>query len=229
MSLLSRLRLLTASRARSFAGESRGSMPVEGILASTLLIWWYIASFQFFDAFRQKNVNMKAAYTIADMVSRVQPDDSVDSNYIEGLNTLFDYLTFSRKETWVRVSSVIWDDIDNRYEIAWSYATGRVGGQTDTTIQNYASRIPNMPAGDTVILVETNMAYEPIFNIGLKAQWYTTFITTRPRFDSCVKYDLQDGVTLPACIYDSDIDMSDNTSDDGTTDPTVVPDGEGGS
>ncbi|MCB2126894.1 MAG: pilus assembly protein [Rhodobacteraceae bacterium] len=220
MSILSRLRLRTAS----FARETRGSMPVEGIIASTWLIWWYVASFQFFDAYRQKNINLKAAYTIADMVSRVQPDDAVDSNYIDGLNTLFDYLTFSRKPTWVRVSSVIWDDVDNRYEIAWSYATGPVGGQTDTTIQNDADRIPVMPAGDSVILVETNMAYEPIFNIGLKAQWYTTFITTRPRFTSCVKYDLNDGSTLPACIYDSDVDMSDNVSDDNTGDITIDPD-----
>lgn len=220
MSVLSRLRL----RAAAFARDRRGSMPVEGIIASTWLIWWYVASFQFFDAYRQKNINLKAAYTLADMISRVQPDDAVDSAYIEGLNTLFDYLTFSRRPTWVRVSSVIWDDVDNRYEIAWSYATGSAVGHTDSSIQAEASRIPVMPAGDSVILVETNMAYEPIFNIGLNAQWYTTFITTRPRFTSCVKFDLNDGVTLPACIYDSDIDMSDNVSDDNTGDATVDPD-----
>ncbi|WP_347310427.1 TadE/TadG family type IV pilus assembly protein [Defluviimonas sp. SAOS-178_SWC] len=217
MSLYSRLKL----RTRRLADDTSGSMPVEGLLASTFLIWWYIASFQFFDAYRQKNINLKAAYTIADMISRVQPDQAIDSDYIEGLNTLFDYLTFSRKPTWVRVSSVIWDDTADRYEIAWSYATGSTGGQTDDSIQADKNRIPIMPAGDSVILVETNMAYEPIFNIGLKAQWYTTFITTRPRFTSCVKYDLKDGVTLPACIYDSDVDMTDNVSDDNTTDPSI--------
>lgn len=217
MTLLKALRL----RLTGFRAEERAAVPVEGVIASTFLIWWLVASFQFFDAYRQKNINLKAAYTIADMVSRIQPDDAVDEDYIEGLNTLFDYLTFSRKPTWVRVSSVIWDNTDNRYEIAWSYATGAAGGQTDATIQNSANRIPTMPAGDSVILVETNMAYEPIFNIGIKAKWYTTFITTRPRFTSCVKYDLKDGVTLPACIYDSDVDMSDNTSDDDTTDPSI--------
>lgn len=216
MSTLSRLRLRTLDWAR----DGRGSMPVEGLIASTWLIWWYIASFQFFDAYRQKNINQKAAYTIADMVSRIQPLDAVDADYIEGLNTLFDYLTFSRKPTWVRVSSVIWDNTDKRYEIAWSYATGAAGGQTTATIQNSANRIPTMPEGDSVILVETNMAYEPIFNIGIKARWYTTFITTRPRFSSHVAFDRQDG-TPPAYIYDSDVDMSDNTSDDNTTDPNT--------
>lgn len=217
MSLYSRLKF----RTRSLADDTNGSMPVEGLLASTFLIWWYVASFQFFDAYRQKNVNLKAAYTIADLVSRVSAEDSVNADFIEGLNTVFDYLTFSRKPTWVRVSSVIWDDADNRYEIAWSYATGTAGGHTDASIQAEANRIPNMPAGDSVILVETHMAYEPIFSIGLNAQWYTTFITTRPRSPSCIRFDLQDGVTLPACFYDSDIDMNDNVSDDNTTDPSI--------
>ena len=55
-------------RFRVFRDDTRGSMPTEGVMAATFLIWWYIASFQFFDAYRQKNVNLKAAYTIADMV-----------------------------------------------------------------------------------------------------------------------------------------------------------------
>ena len=58
MSMLSRLRLRTLDWAR----DSRGSMPVEGVIASTWLIWWYIASFQFFDAYRQKNINLKAEW-----------------------------------------------------------------------------------------------------------------------------------------------------------------------
>lgn len=217
MNLLARLRLKTLSWAR----DSRGSMPVEGLIASTWLIWWYVASFQFFDAYRQKNVNLKAAYTIADMISRVQPDDAIDADYIQGLNTLFDYLTFSNKPTWVRVSSVFWDNSENRFEIAWSYANGSVGGRTDETIQNVAAKIPVMAPGDSVIVVETNMAYEPIFNIGLKAHWYTSFIVTRPRFTSCVKFDPHDGITVPACIYDNDVDPTDNDGSDGMFDPTI--------
>ena len=61
MSLLARLRL----RTHDLLTDTRGSMPVEGIMASTFLIWWYVASFQFFDAYRQKNVNLKVAYDIA--------------------------------------------------------------------------------------------------------------------------------------------------------------------
>ncbi len=170
-------------RSALFGSDTRGSMPTEGVMAFTLLIWWYIASFQFFDAYRQKNVNLKAAYTIADMVSR--QNDYIDRSYIYGLNTVFDYLTFSNKPTWIRVTTVNVDPSTNQFAVKWSCQTG-LGHQAHTTASinspQIASRIPSMPVGDEVILVETYMAYEPIFSMGLKAMIYDTFITTRPRW-----------------------------------------------
>lgn len=217
MSILSRLRLLGGR----FASNETGSVPVEGVLASTFLIWWYIASFQFFDAYRQKNVNQKGAYTVADLISR--ETDAIDAGYVEGLNTLFDYITFSREPNTIRVSSVFWDNDEGINKIAWSYGTGETPGLTTDELQSRENRIPAMAVGDYVIVVETFTAYEPIFNIGLKAQWFRQFITTRPRFTTCVTWDKGDG-TIPACIYDTDIDPSDNVSDDGTDDVTVTPD-----
>lgn len=226
MSLYSRLKLQT----RAFTNETDGNMAVEGLFAAILLLWWYVASFQFFDAFRQKNINQKAAYTIADMISR--QNGAVDANYIEGLHTLFDYLTFSNKPTWIRVSSVTWDATMNRYDVAWSYASGASQGHSDASILDQAGRIPTMPQGDFVIIVETNMAYEPIFNIGLDANWYRTFIPTRPRFVPCVPFDKADG-SLVACMYDNSIDPDGEVHDDGI--PVIVAgdddgdDGMGGS
>ncbi|MGB5836199.1 MAG: hypothetical protein WBH14_04040 [Albidovulum sp.] len=214
MSLLSRLKL----RSSRFAAEDAGNMPVEGVLAATVLVWWYVASFQFFDAFRQKNVNLKGAYAVADLLSR--QTGAVTDDYLEGLNTLFDYLTMSNKPTWVRVSSVYFDPVDDRYEIAWSYATGAAAGHTTTTLQASANKIPTMPDGDFVTIVETNMAYEPIFNIGLNAQWYTTFIPTRPRFTGCIVFDNEDGIA-DGCIYGASVDPGAG-HDDGT--PTPDPD-----
>lgn len=214
MSILSQLRIL----GDRFAKSEKGAVPVEGVIASTFLIWWYVASFQFFDAYRQKNVNQKGAYTVADLISR--ETDAINADYVEGMNTLFDYLTFSRLPTTIRVSSVFWDNDEAINKIAWSYATGATGGLTSIELQTRANRIPVMATGDYVIIVETFMAYEPMFNIGLNAQWYQQFITTRPRFTSCIAWDAQDG-SIPACIYDTDIDPSDNVSDDDTTDTTV--------
>ncbi len=55
-------------------------------------------------------------------------------------------------------------------------------------LQAYKDRIPVMPNGDTVVLVETFMAYTPVFKVGLDPRWFQTFITTAPRFASCVPW-----------------------------------------
>lgn len=180
-----------------FGTGQEGSMPTEGVMAFTFLIWWYISSFQFFDAYRQKNMNLKAAYTVADMLSRETgpiPGDpasaAINQAYINGLNTVFDYLTYSNRATWVRVSSVYWDASDSKYRVDWSAVSG-TGHQVMTTplLQGYSNRIPVLPTGDSVIIVETNMAYEPIFSMGLNAQWFQTFIATSPRFSSCLPWN----------------------------------------
>lgn len=214
MSIISRLRMIGGR----FVASERGAMPVEGVIASTFLIWWYVASFQFFDAYRQKNVNQKGAYTVADLISR--ETNAIDADYVDGMNTLFDYITFSRRPTTIRVTSIFWDSVNSKNKVAWSYATGATGGLTSDQLQAVSNRVPVLAVGDYVVLVETFMAYEPIFNIGLNAQWFKQFITTRPRFTTCITWDKHDG-SLPACIYDTDIDPNDNISDDNTTDPDV--------
>ena len=195
MTLLKSLRL----RLTAFRSEERAAVPVEGVIGSTFLIWWLVASFQFFDAYRQKNINLKAAYSIADMLSREtgptpeEPNAApVNQNYINGLNTMFDYLTFSHKPTWIRVTSVYWDEDDDKYRVDWSKASG-TGHQalTTPTLQAYKNRIPVLPTGDTVIIVETFMDYEPIFKMWLDNHEFTTFIPTRPRFASCLPWETE--------------------------------------
>ena len=134
--------------------------------------------------------------TIADMLSRetgpIAGDSTsvqINQTYVNGLNTMFDYLTNSRQPTWIRVTSVYWDDNDNKYRVDWS-ATSGTGHDEMTTymLQAYKDRIPVMPNGDTVVLVETFMAYTPVFKVGLDPRWFQTFITTAPRFASCVPW-----------------------------------------
>lgn len=192
MTMLKAFRL----RLTGFGLEERAAAEVEGVIGSVFLIWWFVASFQFFDAYRQKNINLKAAYSLADMLSRETgptPENpgsaAVDQNYINGLNTMFDYLTNSNKPTWIRVSSVYWDEEADKYRVDWSRTSG-TGHDAMTTpnLQSYKNRIPVLPTGDTVIIVETFMEYEPIFGYWLDKNRFTTFIPTRPRFASCLPW-----------------------------------------
>lgn len=195
MRVLQRLRV----RLTLFGRDQRGSMPTEGVMAFAFLVWWYIASFQFFDAYKQKNINLKAAYTVADLISREV--DPIDATYVMGLNKVFDYLTFSNKPTQIRVSSIYFDTGTNTYKVNWSYSTSTVNvAYNNGTLQSIQSKIPVLPAGDTVIIVQTYMAYEPIFSVGLNAMVYDTFIATRPRAVPCIRWDKKDG-TNPACTF----------------------------
>lgn len=189
MTLMAKFKLLS----RRFAQDESGSMVAEGVMAFTLLIWWYMASFTFFDALRQKNINLKAAYTVADMVSRETA--AINQTYVKGLNTVFDYLTSSKQPTWLRVTSVEWDEPTKSNLVVWSCTSDAAKQKHDNaSIAALKSRIPVMPDGDTVIVMETFMSFTPIFKIGngpanygmLDPSWFGTFITTRPRFASQV-------------------------------------------
>ena len=61
---------LLRARLATFAQDARGSLSVEAALILPLLCWFYVASFVWFDAFRTQNANLKASYTLADMLSR---------------------------------------------------------------------------------------------------------------------------------------------------------------
>lgn len=170
-----------------FAKTSRGSMSAEAALILPVLFWAYLGTLAFFDAFRQQNVAMKASYSVADMISR--ETEALTADDIEGLNDVFDYLTNSNHPSWIRVTSIRWDENDARFEVNWSHATKDRDALTTETLQDLDSLIPAMALGDSVVLLETAMIYEPIFQVGLDANWTSNFVVTRPRFASQVVFD----------------------------------------
>jgi len=172
---------------RNFLTSRCGNMSAEAALILPLLFWAFIATFAFFDAFRQQNVAMKASYSVADMISR--ETEALTAADIDGLNGVFDYLTFSNHPSWIRVTSIRWDQNDNRFEVNWSHATKDHDALTTATLQDRKEIIPAMAVGDSVVLLETYMIYEPIFRVGLDASWTANAVVTRPRFASQVVFD----------------------------------------
>lgn len=167
--------------AARFSRDQRGSTTVEAVLILPLLLWAYVAMFVYFDAFKVQNANLRAAYTIADMISR--QTDSIDANYVNGLRTVFDYLVGIETTTSVRASSVFWDGVSNSYKVSWSYGTGTMPLLTNANINDYATKLPIIPVGDTLIVIETWLDYTPAFEVGgLQPRTFKEFIATRPRF-----------------------------------------------
>lgn len=166
--------------AQRFRKDDSGTVAVESIIVLPLLFWSLMAMYAFFDAYRQASLNVKAAYTIGDMLSR--ETNFVTNDYMNTAHNLFDLMTRSNSASKLRVTVVRWDGVNNQYKRDWSKTRGSVPELTNTQVRNLAAKLPVMPHNERVIVVETWARYYPPFNVGIDEQDLYNFVFTRPRF-----------------------------------------------
>ncbi len=170
---------------RRFLKDEGGGAIVETVIILPILFWAFVAMFVYWDAYRAQNTAMKASYTVSDMITREIAD--VTPAYVTGLKTVYDYLVNTTQPTSMVVTSVTWSQANNRYEVLWSEARASTGMQNPLPklgtglIANYNTQLPNMSDGDTVIVTQTRMNYNPAFQVGVPDFVYDQFIVTRPR------------------------------------------------
>lgn len=167
---------------RRFAKGEDGYMVVEATLMLPFLFWGYLALYSYWDAYRVMTDVQKAAYTISDLITRQQT--SVNANFINGMRLTMDSMLGVGLETELRVTSLTWSDANNRYEVLWSNTSGTTNPPlTNVALIPLRSQIPEMTDGDTAILVETWVDYEPAMTLGgIGDMTFAEFIVTRPRF-----------------------------------------------
>lgn len=191
-------------RISRFFRDTGGTVTIEAVIIIPLLGWWFLASYVYFDAFNQRNVNLKAAYALSDLLSREM--NPVDASYMEGLDDVFRYMTKSSDgDSYIRVSVLQChancgaEDSGRMLFADWSYATGSIDGYSTEQNDNgnlesrLGDRIPFIPVGDRVIVVETYMNYESPFVGGMSDRIFDNFVVTRPRFVPKLEWD--DGAT----------------------------------
>ena len=180
---------LLKSRFKRFAQDNSGSITVEFVLAMPILFWSFMAAYVFFDGYRQSAVNLKAAYTISDLVSR--ETSFIDDDYIDSMRNLLQRMTdaSSSGDVTMRISVIRWDQDDDRYYLDWSANRGFSEELTNANLNDLKDRLPTMPDNERVILVETNNVFVPLFNIGMDDINLSNFVFTRPRFVSQVPWD----------------------------------------
>ncbi|MBZ4023367.1 hypothetical protein CKO11_12955 [Rhodobacter sp. TJ_12] len=194
---------------RQFWRQENGSIPIEGLYGGLLLLGWYVIAFQFYDAFRMRSQALRATYTVGDLISRER--NAIGPTYVNGLKKVFDYIAAAPNEnyTWLRVSIISCtatpSDLRNcdgstkqfTLESSYTTATNGVSVHNSSSINQEASRIPIMGAGDTAVIVESSYSYFPIFAIGDRemtldgTNWtkqglserlrFSNFVVTRPR------------------------------------------------
>jgi hypothetical protein len=165
---------------RSFIRGESGTVTVEFVLVIPLLAWCFLGTFTFFAAYRTQSINVKAAYTIGDQLSR--ETDFITPVYMTSLGELHDFLVQTDNSTRLRVTAFEYETSDDSYRVIWSQGIGEAGRVTDSAITDVRERLPTMPDEEIAILTETWIAFAPAEFSGLQNMTFYEAIVTRPRF-----------------------------------------------
>ncbi|WP_418592978.1 TadE/TadG family type IV pilus assembly protein [Ponticoccus sp. (in: a-proteobacteria)] len=171
-----------SSRLGRFARREDGTIAVETVLWVPLLLTVLASTFSLHDAFRYKSLNVKAAYTISDALSR--ETDPIDYAYLDGMVDVMEFLTRSDGPYSLRVTLVRYNDTDGTYVSEWSRTRGAFDALGNRDLEDLYEKLPNMLHNERVIVVETETEYNPPFAVpGLnEARLFYNFGFTRPRF-----------------------------------------------
>lgn len=169
------------------ARDERGSFSVEAILMFPLLVWALMSMYVFFEGLRESNINLKATYTVADLISR--EEDKIREIDIQGMRNIYAWLSRSQTPVSLRVSVIQYDEATDFHELKWSKGIGK----DDLTQADVATvitpHVPIMADASQTIVVEAWASYDPIMNIGLTETELYNIVITPPRFSDIMRYE----------------------------------------
>ncbi len=182
----------------TFLRNEDGLVMAEALIMLPLLIWGLVAMFIYWDVFRTINTTQKAAYSIADLLSRQK--NTIPLTYANGLQNIMDFLTPNGHAVKMRITSFecvstvapkTCSPTTGSYKLLFSFSPkGRVTTlMTQTNVQNWkATKIPTLNNGESVFVVETTVDYKAQLQtavagmmVGVKNNTFGEFIVTRPR------------------------------------------------
>ncbi len=180
----------------TFLRDEDGLILAEGLLMLPLVIWALVAMFIYWDVFRTINVTQKAAYGIADLLSRQKAD--ITPTFANGLQKVVDFLTPGGHPVKVRITSLECvaptgpgcTATNGSYKLLFSFSPqNKTAVLTQANIQNWKNgKIPVLNHGESVFVVETEVAFKAQlqtaiagFMVGVEDAKYGQFIVTKPR------------------------------------------------
>ena len=184
------------ARFRSYLREEDGLILAEGLLMLPLMVWALVAMFIYWDVFRTINVTQKAAYGVADLLSRQR--DTIPTAFANGLQNVMDFLTPGGHPVKMRITSFECIGVNGggcspttgSYRLLFSFSPGgKVPPLTQANIQAWkANKIPVLNNLESVFVVETSVEFKAQlqtfiagFMVGVEDATYGQFIVTKPR------------------------------------------------
>ncbi len=176
---------------RRFLRREDGLITIESMMILPLLLWSVFASYTYFDSYRQSTLNIKAAYAVADIISRER--GALNENYIDTMHELMETMVSTRAPVSMRVSYLIYDEDTELHNVEWSCIRGETYKKqwTSADIAQIKDYLPDMPDNGSMIVVETNNTYRAPFNIGFDFDNFSmgNFVFTHPRVFDNIRND----------------------------------------
>lgn len=172
---------------RRFWKDDGAAVAVETVIILPVLTWVFIASFVFFDAFRTYNSSIKATYAIADILSR--QTSTVYARDIEGYARIFDHLVRNNGDARLRVTQISYDGPGDAHVVDWSYATNGEARLFTANLAALSAQLPVMSNAERIILVQSFIPYQSVFDSRLEMMTFENFTFTRPRYAGQVPFD----------------------------------------
>ena len=158
---------LFKKRISNFKRDENGSMAIELLLVTPILVWVLLATFVYFDVFRVEATSNKAAITISEMLSREEVP--ITDEYLDSALSVLQALTYEEDAPDLRVTVYHYNTEDSEYQLIWSEARGdfaTVRSDADLTDFETAGILPLLNGSDHAILVETRVQYNAPFSLG---------------------------------------------------------------
>ncbi|WP_112308738.1 TadE/TadG family type IV pilus assembly protein [Pseudogemmobacter bohemicus] len=172
-------------RVQRFALDESGVIMTEFLIVLPLLTWSIMALVVWWDTWRTINEGQKAAYAIADLISR---QSEINMNYVNGMETVMEGLMGRPNVISMRITSVQWnyDPITGEGDYTVIFSRSPNGKKNPLSYADVngatADLIPVMNPGETTVILETWTAYQPSLDVGIPATGIRNFIVTKPRY-----------------------------------------------
>ena len=174
---------------RKFRDDQNGSMSIELLLVTPILVWALLSTYVYFDLFRVESNSNRAALTIADMFSRETLD--VDNTYLNNARSILRELTYEESNPDFRITVYTYQESTDTYRRIWSRHRDMAPSYNNANLADLkaAGRLPALADGDRAILLQTRTEYDAPFSVGLGPFTSTnlddvtfqTYIVIRPR------------------------------------------------
>lgn len=177
---------------KQYLSDTSAAVSFEAVIVFPILVWAWVGTFAFFDAYRVYNTSIKATFTIADLISR--QTSTVYGYDIEGMAGMLQSMIRDTDGVEMRVTQIL-RTTTGEYQVDWSHGTGTQAELFTASLPGMTDRLPDIANGERVVLVESFIDYDPAFNVGLNDLTFENFTLTRPRYAGQVPYD--DAMTPP--------------------------------